>query len=121
MPQRIIILTEPEAANTNVWLKHRLGHVSSGAGDQTFTRALAFLGDPDDGSVVRARVCGWNIENGDWGLLRSHFAQEGYKINTTDADNVVSHYLVQNFTLNAALADTTRKPSVFKILGDENL
>jgi len=80
-----------------------------GGTEDGFPRRVALLGDPDDASVVRAYVAGWILRPQQWETLRDFLVGKGWKINTPDADNDITHYLTANWTLAETLADQTRK------------
>ncbi|MHC4369712.1 MAG: hypothetical protein ACYSW8_19040 [Planctomycetota bacterium] len=79
------------------------------------TWKLALIGDPDDGSVVRAYAAHWKgAPDARWNSIVQEITDRGWKMNSTDNDNVASSYNGDNWTRQQVLADITRKPFALK-------
>jgi len=113
---RILLVRESRISAIHGFLLNHPKLDKRGGGDQTFGVKLALLGDPDDGSVVRARLAGWRLPNDWWITLRDDVVPAAWKVNTTDNDNDLSHYASSNWTLDQVLADVSRKPFALKIV-----
>jgi hypothetical protein len=95
-----------------------INHLDPLGGGGHFTKTeLALLGDPDDGSIVRSYAVGWWLPQAHWVILRDWFQTTvNWKVNTTDADNDISHYNSANWTWPQILADTTKKRFAVKVV-----
>jgi hypothetical protein len=117
---RYIIVRQSKAAAINAWLQDHPDLDPRGGGDQTFVHlTLALTADPDDGSVVRAYGASWELPVSWWNKIRDKVISLGWKINTTDADNDISHYTSGSWTVQQVLNDVTRKPAVLKVVQAE--
>lgn len=113
---RIIILRENRKGAANAWIHRHSDLDRLNGGNRTFTVKVALLSDPDDGSVIRGRICSWKMTTRLKNILLDRFRANGWKFNKTDNNNDVSAYNADNWTTAQVLADTTRKPRALKIV-----
>ncbi len=113
--RRIIILRASRAEAVNAWIARQSFHGEGG--DATFDVPLWRTSHDPEVDPPAAYWTSWNIRPAWWTKLSDRVAAEGWKVNSTDNDNDISHYLASGFTAQEALDDTTRKPIALKIKG----
>jgi hypothetical protein len=114
---RIILLNAAHRAAAHNFLKNHPKLDPRGSGDRTFGIKVALLGDPDDGSIVRGYLVGWRLPDDWWTALQDFFVDDrGWNVNLPTAAGDVWHYTSSIWTLEAMLADTTRKPFALKVV-----
>lgn len=92
-----------------------------GGGDKTFGVKLALLGDPDDGSIVRAYAAGWRLPDNWWLIFRSFLVRKRWLINDPTPAGDVWYYSSVNWSFEDVLADTSKKPFPFKVVPVEQV
>lgn len=92
----------------------QLGHGSSHA--DTVALKLALLGDPDDGSIVRAYATQWHLPNTWWLWIKDFLDGTNWVINSPMPNNDLSHYNAASWTWAEALADVTKKRFPLKVV-----
>jgi len=112
MVNRIIVLERTRAIQMNSWMALNMGLDLA----SMFGRwRLALTSDPDDGSVVRAYAAHWKrAPDARWNRIVQEILDRGWKVNSTDNDNVASSYNGDNWTRQQVLSDVTRKPFALK-------
>lgn len=115
---RIILVNANRRDEIRTFIRNNADLLDPLGGDDYFVSKLALIGDPDDGSVVRAYAAGWHLPQSWWVKLSEKV--DTWKVNTTDADNDASHYRSDNWSLQQVLDDTTRKPFALKVVPVES-
>ena len=107
---RIQFVPTSQAARMNALCKNDYGN--SGKGDLTYTVPFIFVTDPDT-HPGRGFACGWNQEDADYARLET----EGRRNAATDfVSYPTNDPLQRQWTFEEALADTTRKPTAYRLI-----
>jgi hypothetical protein len=111
-----LIVRDGIVAPVRAWLQdHPLLDPRSGGG-QMFTTKLAEPGDPDDGSVVRAWMAEWKLEDTWFQEVQDEYGRRNFKVNVTTPNWDASYYSKDYYSRQEVLDDQTRKPDRFKIV-----
>jgi len=87
-------------------------------GENSFSVKLALLGDPDDGSIVRAYGSGWNFPNDHWDVMEDFLEDtSGWRVNDNHPQTDASFWKTNvEATFEEALLDTRKKPFAYKVV-----
>jgi hypothetical protein len=114
---RYIVLRESRVDAVNDWLQDHPTLDIRGGGGLTFGPVkLALLTDPDDGSVVRGRLCSWKLQPEWVDILIDRMESMEWIVNLPIPTCDFSHYGRSNWSLEQVLIDVTRKPFPVKIV-----
>ena len=113
--RQYLVISDAFKGRLTAWLAHHNIVDIRGGGADTFDKQLAYTTDPTDGSIARAWICCWKMED-DWlEAIRTRAIIEGWAINDPVTPDL-SHYKYSDWTEDQVLADTTRKARAMQVV-----